>query len=675
MDEGQDSKALEEQLRQAGLRIKELEAAINDQTQDRSQMYLDLAGVMFIALDQEGRVTLANQKAMQILKVTEEQILQQNWFEVFIPEAERTRVQVVFQQLMAGEREPVEFHENRVMTREGELRDVAWHNTMLHDEQGRIIGTISSGEDITERKQAEREKRRILELSQDLFCIANVDGYFKYVNPAWTRTLGYKEEELLSRPLLEFVHPEDRTGTGEEVALLLEGNATVDFENRYLHADGTSRIISWRAVPIPEGQLIYGVGRDVTEQRRLQVEYAQTDRLASVGLLAAGVAHEINNPLTYLLFNLSEVGKQLPILCTTLTRLHQEVGEVRTGELLGSTKAQITDQHLDELVSMTYDALEGAERIERTVNDLRTFSRAEEAHESPLALNEVIESTLHMADNEIKYRAKVRRDLGELPLVMANDGKLAQVFLNLLVNAAHSIAEGDVEHNEISVRTWSDDREVFTEVADTGAGIAPGHLPRIFDAFFTTKEVGRGSGLGLSICHSIVTGYGGSIEVESEVGQGTRFLVRLPRGASEAPEVVEPPAGEVEEDTQRRRILVVDDEPSIGEVIRRILADEYRVMLTTSGAEAHKLLQEDQGFDAIICDLMMPDVTGMELYQVLAEEFPALAQVMVFITGGAFTPRAMEFVARNRNPLIEKPLRPSQLLEIIQQVIGPGSRG
>jgi CheY-like chemotaxis protein len=246
--------------------------------------------------------------------------------------------------------------------------------------------------------------------------------------------------------------------------------------------------------------------------------------------------------------------------------------------------------------------------------------------------------------------------------------------LNLLVNSAQAIEEGDVENNEIAVRTWTDEAHVFAEVADSGRGIPKDNLKQLFDPFFTTKPPGVGSGLGLSICHNYVSSYGGRIDVESEAGKGSRFIVVLPVYSEERHR--QDPVREPEEKTSRQplvprgRILVVDDEPMIGSTMKRILRRDHDVTSATSGLEGKDILENDPSFNLILCDLMMPDFSGMDLYAWVQEKHPQLSDRIVFITGGAFTPMANEFLQRIDNPRLEKPFDPEDLKATIGVLFG-----
>jgi signal transduction histidine kinase len=262
-----------------------------------------------------------------------------------------------------------------------------------------------------------------------------------------------------------------------------------------------------------------------------QSRLAQTERLSSVGLMAAGMAHEIKNPLALVLTNVEWLAEDLPGIlehCRTLRRqLVDELGTERFNALLSNFTVLHDDELLQDLAQCTKDALDGVQRIRTIVRDLVTFSRAEDDELSLIQLSTVAQSAINLAHNEIKYCARLTRDLQETPYVFANEGRLAQVFLNLLINATHAIDKGDPENNEILVRVWHEGNAVFAEVKDTGKGIEPADLPHVFDPFFTTKEHGVGTGLGLYISKNIVSSLGGKLEVKSTVGQGTRFVLRL----------------------------------------------------------------------------------------------------------------------------------------------------
>lgn len=384
--------------------------------------------------------------------------------------------------------------------------------------------------------------------------------------------------------------------------------------------------------------------RSRARRRELEAHMVAAERMASVGTLAAGVAHEINNPLCYVIGNLSYLVESLP------------------GELggLGPEGADI--------VAALREARHGAERIRTIVRDLKTFSRADEDTMTDVDVRAVAESAIAMAQAEIKHRAHLVRDFADLPPVRANEARLGQVLLNLLVNAAHAIPEGAADKNTITVATRrAQDGRVIVEVRDTGCGIRDDIKSRIFDPFFTTKPIGVGTGLGLSICASIVGRLGGELTVESEVGRGSAFRVALPtqapslRHAATAAVAAEVPA------TRGRRILIVDDDVAVARSLARGLGAGHQITVETRAEAAlARILSARERFDVIFCDLMMPEMTGMDLHDRLAVAAPDVADRMVFLTGGAFTPRARDFL--EALPATRRLAKPFDLREVRRAV-------
>ncbi|HEY3256742.1 MAG TPA: ATP-binding protein, partial [Polyangiaceae bacterium] len=272
-----------------------------------------------------------------------------------------------------------------------------------------------------------------------------------------------------------------------------------------------------------------------------------------------------------------------------------------------------------------------------------------------------------MTSNELRFRATLSLDFKPIPPVWASEGKLSQVFLNLLINASHAM--DDSETRAITVRTWTEDDRVCAAVEDTGAGIQPEHLARIFEPFFSTKQIGAGSGLGLSICRNIVDELGGEIRVESELGKGTRFIVRLPIWTEAAASRPQPPSAEaVGLQSSLGRVLIIDDEAPLRTVMQRMLV-VHEVVSAASGKEALRILEHDRAFDLILCDLMMPDVSGIDVHHWLATRDPALASRLVFITGGAFGPVAAEYLSGTGNLKLEKPFTTNEFREVVYERI------
>jgi CheY-like chemotaxis protein len=328
------------------------------------------------------------------------------------------------------------------------------------------------------------------------------------------------------------------------------------------------------------------------------------------------------------------------------------------------------EERLNEVFDQLRDAREGADRLRHIVRDLKIFSRAaDEERRGPVNVTRILESSLRMAWNEIRHRARLVKDYEAVPPVEANDARLGQVFVNLIVNAAQAIQEGNADQNVIRVCTRVDapSGRVVVEVRDSGAGIAPENLARIFDAFFTTKPVGVGTGLGLSICHRIVTGMGGEIQVQSQVGKGTLFRVLLPPTADEVdraePAVADAPAA------RRGKVLVIDDEPMVARALGRALSVEHDVAIVFTAEDAKKHVASGERYDVIICDLMMPQMTGMDLHAELSRAAPDQAARMVFLTGGAFTQGARAFLDQVPNQRIDKPFETQHIRSIINDRI------
>jgi signal transduction histidine kinase len=384
------------------------------------------------------------------------------------------------------------------------------------------------------------------------------------------------------------------------------------------------------------------------EHRELQARLAQTDRLTSLGTLAAGVAHEINNPLAYVLLNLGyvrdELAKLVPDAC---------------------------DERAIEVRRALDHARDGAERIRDIVRGLKTFSRPENETLVPLDVTPVLEATLAMVANEIRHRGKLVKDYCKAPPVVANEARLGQVFLNLVLNAVQALPEGRVDQNEIRVvvRGAEQNERVIIEVHDNGVGIPPQVRGRIFEPFFTTKPVGIGTGLGLAICHGIVTALGGTLSVESEEGKGSAFRVELP-AAPKKPGAAAPSASSSPPPRTaptQGRILVVDDEPIVCFSLERLLSSEGDVVALTSAREALARIRAGERFDVILCDLLMPEMDAPALHDELLAVAPDQAERMVFVTGGAFTMRARDFLDRVPNDRLAKPFDVDALIALVRR--------
>ncbi|MEI9938168.1 MAG: PAS domain-containing protein [Pseudomonadota bacterium] len=559
-----------------------------------------------------------------------------------------------------AEREEFET-ELRLRRHDGVYRYVFVRAAPYQDPSGAFAGFLADCFDNSDHRELDAFSggAEFFEMSLDLLSISGFDGFFKRVSPSWMKTLGWSAEELMARPLIEFVHPDDRQATLLGRDGLKANQPLIGLVNRYRCKDGSYRWFEWRSVSHPEREVVYASARDVTEQReaervlreakdsqeRMQRQLILSDRLASVGMLAAGVAHEINNPLAYVVANLDLLAEEVE------QALHE-----------GFTP------NLKEWGEAVCEAREGSDRIRKIVRGLKTLSRAEEERREVIALRPVLELSVNMAFNEIRHRARLVKDYGETPFVEADDARLGQVFINLLVNAAQAIPEGDSDANEVRIVTSTDalGRAVI-DVLDTGPGIPSEALGRVFDPFYTTKPIGVGTGLGLSICHSIVTSLGGEISASNRDARGARLRVVLPA----ATRALAGPAVAKTGDTAklgRAAVLIVDDERAVSVILGRALVN-HDVTAVTSAKEALEQIEAGTSFDLILSDLMMPGMSGMEFYDTVARERPRVAERMVFMSGGAFTPTARAFLDRVPNERIEKPFNLSAIRELVQKFV------
>jgi len=458
---------------------------------------------------------------------------------------------------------------------------------------------------------------------------------------------------------LVLVHPEDRDAVREAATRWTDPAGDGRYQQQYrcvrpdgavrwIAASGRTRFVEVDGVRRPS--LLVGAILDVTEQKEAQAQLMQADRLASVGLLAAGVAHEVNNPLAYVIAALDFLHERLEAVAGAAPRADAEVHQALA------------------------DAREGADRVRHVVRDLRMFSGSREERRARVRLEPVVDSAVRLAESELRAHARLVREFRVAPAVVADEARLGQVVLNLLVNAAQACPGEHPDDHEIRVVVATDERgRALLEVRDTGTGIAPEIADRIFDPFFTTKPRGVGTGLGLAICRSIVLGLGGEIAAEPRPGGGTVVRVVLPPAP---PGELAPAAGDTNASPaagarRRGRLLVVDDEPAVAAAVRRVLASEHDVTVHTRAAEALAAIAGGERFDAILCDLTMPGMSGMELHAELERIAPDQARRVIVLTGGAVTASAREFLERVALPRCDKPLDVPALRALVRVRVGP----
>ena len=475
--------------------------------------------------------------------------------------------------------------------------------------------------------------RRLVEAAPDGIVISR-NGMMLYVNPAAVALLGYDHaSELVGRPMT-FLGPEggammrrrleEMARTGERLppaeypATRRDGTRIVaEIASMHTHYEGAPAVLAF--------------ARDVTERVRLREHLAHTDRLAAIGTLAAGVAHEINNPLTFMML---------------------------ASELLQRNAADPA-----KVATAVRDIQAGATRIAHIVRDLREFARKDDDVPGLVDLATVIDSAARIVAHEVRPRARLQIDGTDgLPAVLGVTTRLEQVFVNLLLNASHAVP-WEKRDAVISVTARATDDHVVIDVTDDGEGISPDVLPRIFDAYFTTKQATGGTGLGLSISREIVGRLGGTLEVESLVGRGTTMRLTLPIAATSPRS--EPSPEPAPPSSTRRRVLVIDDEPMIVSTVLGILSPGHDVAGETDPRVGLERIASGEDFDVVLCDLMMPGLSGMDVYERVATERPGFERRFVFVTAGAYTEPTRAFLAAVPNARVMKPFTSDELARAI----------
>jgi PAS domain S-box-containing protein len=520
----------------------------------------------------------------------------------------------------------------------------------FHDlgEQRRIEG--EQARTLVELREAEEQLRLTFDNAPIGKAVVALDGRCVRANQRLAEMFGYTVGELAGITFGDLTHPDDRAKDLALVASLLRGEIPrYELPKRYVRKDGVvvDILLSASLLRDPHGapRLFILQMQDLREKKRLEAQHAVDDKKASIGTLASGIAHEINNPLAHVLLNLEILGEDLAAF-----------GSAATPERLRALFDRVEETRI------------GAERVHTIVRAIEMFGREGAARCAPVDLQAILELAVNLAASELRPRAVLVKDYGAIPRVAAEESRLEQVFVNLLVNAAQAIPEGHAASNEVGIKTWTDaEGRAVVEVRDTGAGIPAHLLERIFDPFFTTKEIGLGTGLGLSISHAIITSLGGSLDVQSEVGKGTVFRVVLPGCAPVVAATAAPSSARVAQ--RRGRVLVIDDESAMGELLEHGLGKEHQTTSLTSAREALEQLEAGERFDAILCDVMMPDLSGPELYSLVQRFAPEQAARIIFMTGAAFSSTDWAFLDRTSHPTLRKPFVLQAVRDAVRAVV------
>jgi PAS domain S-box-containing protein len=627
------------------------------QAEERYRILFDTNIDGLCVMDETMKVLLVNEATARIFGFeSAEEVLEVNPFD-FIPSQERERVLETITKDMF-ENDKKQANEFQLVNKAGKEVWISAVGAVV-EYQGKPAGLISF-RDITERKraeealrQSEEKHRTILEEMDEGYYEQDLASNLTFVNDSMSRLLGYSREELIGMDYRVYVPAHDVKRryeawnkvyrTGKPLRWISLGN---------IRKDGTLRFVEDSVLPLrnDKGEIIgfRGVSHDVTQRKQAEEERRQleqkaqvTSRLASVGEMAAGVAHEINNPLT---------------------------GVIGYAQLL-MDRGDIPSDIRSDLAAIN----DGAQRVASIVKRLLVFSRQVKPERRDVDINELIESTLalrayHLRVNNIKVTIQLAPDL---PETVADPGQIQQVLLNLIVNAETEmkLARGK---GKLLIKTEKVDNTIRISFKDNGPGIAKKNLDRIFDPFFTTREVGQGTGLGLSLCHGIVAEHNGKIYAESKPGKGATFIVELPVVTeAEQPKPSEPVV-EQPEKVVKAKILVVDDEKVIMDLVKRVLAGEgYEVETVDNATDALKKI-EGKRYNLVLIDIKMPGMDGVELYKRIQKIAKSLARRVIFITGDIMGADTEKFLSETKVAHIDKPFDAEQLSREVRRALTAG---
>ncbi len=520
---------------------------------------------------------------------------------------------------------PIELGATRVQTASGLF------------EFGYFRDVTQEHETIAALRQSEARFRFLVEAAPDGVLIL-VDGKIVFMNPRAGRLLGVPDGQTpIGRSIDELLPPLNGALASERIGEMLRTGTEMP-PNEYGTRAAPDRVVEIKSVACQwdGAQAVLGLARDVTERKAMQRRLVEADRLAALGTLAAGVAHEINNPMTYALLAVQQIERTMAGLGlseATLARIREQLGDIEHG--IG--------------------------RVASITRSLRAFARPDDALPGPVDLGEVIDRSLRMVAHDLRQRASLSTELAEVPWVTGTASRLEQVVVNVLTNAIQALPEAGLHQITVNLRHAGD--RVTLTVRDTGCGMTAEVRGRIFEPFFTTRPLGEGMGLGLSVSKTIIEGFGGTIEVGSSPGAGTTVTIILGVHAGTRTEARPEPDGE----RIRRKVLLIDDEVVLRRVFGQLLGKHHDVATVGSGPEALAALGADE-FDVIVCDVMMPGMDGCELYRRIAAEHPGHEHRVVFITGGTFTRDVDDFLATTPNRLLTKPFNLESVLSTIDHV-------
>jgi two-component system, NtrC family, sensor kinase len=582
-----------------------------------------------------------NRTTEELLGCSQAEVVKRGFWS-FIPHSEAATVRAIQEALTAGGEIPKTLRTSYVRRDGRQIPvDVALGTVELDGRAGAVLFL----NDVSDRRMAELALRRsearfraLVTSAPDAILILRWP-YILFVNPAGARLLELDScDDAVGVDIRTRLSPEQIEIAERRLQLQATGARVIaPHEYHSLTASGKQVAVDVSTMPIEfeNGPATLVYARDVTERNVILQRLREAEKLTAVHSLAAGVAHEINNPLSYVLLNLEFLERELPDL--------------------GGDPARVA-----ALQRRLADTRHGAERVKHIVRDLQALTRKDEVMRGRVELDQVLDHTLHVLRRELLPGISVQTDYSEVPCVLGNPTRLEQLFSNLLLNAVHALRESERPERWLKVTLRTGDGCVLAEISDNGCGMTDQVLARAFEPFFTTKALGIGAGLGLAICRRIVDDLAGRIEVHSRPLSGTTVRVFLPSCDTETVS---------EQAVARGRVLLVDDERAVAESLRHALHDDLDVETAGSARDARALLDAGKQFDAVLCDLTMPEETGADFFEYVRARYPSLAKRFVFMSGGVFHPNTHAFLENSGCVHVEKPFSLDHLRALLAQLI------
>ncbi|HTF24424.1 MAG TPA: PAS domain S-box protein [Candidatus Limnocylindria bacterium] len=636
---------------------KQTEVTIRKE-RDRAQQYLDVIDVILLALDLEGRITLINRKGCSILGWEECELLGRDWIDACLPARTQDVLRRSFDNLLAGD---LAYIENPVLSKSGEERMIGWRNSLLRDDAGRVIGTLSSGEDITERKRAEQdllksEARARTLVESNIIGIATGDLKGKLIdaNGAFLGLVGYTREDLISGEMRwdTLTPPEYHDSDQRAVEQLRTTGVAPPWEKQFLRKDGSriSVLIGVTTRVAADGDIeCVSFVLDISERKQLEQQLRQAQKMEAVGRLAGGIAHDFNNLLGVI------IG-------------YSEIFEERLGQS-------------DPLRPKAELIKKAGQRAATLTRQLLAFSRQQVLEPKVLDLNAVVADTLKMLQRVLGEDIELIMVPGpELGRIKADQGQIEQIIMNLAVNARDAMPHG----GKLTISTVNEELDevyarqhpavvpgsyVMFAVSDTGCGMDRETQTHIFEPFFTTKELGKGTGLGLATVYGVVKQTGGYIWVYSEAGRGSTFKIYLPR-IEEAMTASDPAKGGKEIGRGWETVLLVEDAQPLRELARELLeASGYTVLEAGSGAEAIQVAEQHLGpIHLLLTDVVMPGMDGPKVAECITRIYPGIK--VLYASGYTDDAIVHHGVLDSGITLLQKPFTHATLTNKVREVLG-----